>query len=813
MNHSPWVISFFLSINFLVAQSTNAHLIPKKGLVLENQGIKWGNGSELNFFNSDKSKHHYYFTWWEQDMDSSQLDRDKLLIGSENTAVSGFYQLRKSKQLFEIEINCQWNRPDSGLVDIVHNKWWFPFIENATFESPEGVFSFKELKNFSGSSLIIHTTWGSLEIKSSHPFSLVKQVEIPVPADQFSRRDQYLLLEERNIPILPGGSIKRFFSIRELKANTVISNNSTISSSFIEPVKNAWQAPFQEFPEVLPKPKELVFHKGFYVFSELENTVLNETQKEFLKIISSKWQWNKKYAPQINTRKIPLGHEEAYKIRVENGGISIDYDTERGLQHALYTLQQLTVAQNGKLQIPLLSLSDQPSTDWRGIHLFTGPTSLNFHKQQFEKILLPLKVNKVVVQCEQAEWKSFPNIHHPISISLNDLKASFDFFNKNRVEPIPLIQSLGHMEWFFKSKENRFMAVNPAYPYTLNPTLESSKLAILNIWDEAISLLKPKTIHVGFDEIGMIGFNEPREKEIDYWNIQMGLLDSLTKARKLNLMIWGDMGLAPSEGPDACNGITSERARKIRSSIPKGTWVADWHYLNNADSSVYLPNLKIWKENGNIPLASTWFYPQNIKGFVSAAQKVGAGVLQTTWADFESSEYNMLQNMEQFGAYILALDYAWSGRNEMPEKLPYHPIEKWGQLYYNHPLPIYSMAGTNILNDKKGALIHNFRWENKKAISVSGFSLAIKTDRILPEGTPVIKISYMNEGTEKSILLRYGVEIRGERDERPIFDHIPGKGKNIWHHFLPKSISLNQLTIESIHPLVLFKMNQFHFLN
>lgn len=71
----------------------------------------------------------------------------------------------------------------------------------------------------------------------------------------------------------------------------------------------------------------------------------------------------------------------------------------------------------------------------------------------------------------------------------------------------------------------------------------------------------------------------------------------------------------------------------------------------------------------------------------------------------------------------------------------------------------------------------------------------------------------MDEGTEKSILLRYGVEIRGEQDERPIFDHISGKGKNIWHHFLTESISLNQLTIESIHPLVFFKMNQFHFLN
>jgi hypothetical protein len=812
MHYFPWNLSFLLTINYLIAQTTTASLIPKKGLVLESQGIKWGNGSELNFFNGDKSKHHYYFTWWEQDIDSSQQDMDKLLIGSENTSVSGYYQLKKSTQLLEISYHCRWNRQDSGLVDIVHNKWWFPFIEKATFESPQGIFTFKELNQYSGTNLVIHTGWGSFELKSSHPFSLVKQVEIPVPADQYSRRDQYLLIEERNIPVLPGDSLNRFFSIRELKTNAVIQDKRAVSSSFFAPVRVAWRAPFQEFPEVLPKPKELHFHKGFYIFPEIENAPLNEVQQKFLNILSSKWQLNKHYAPQIHTMKLYLGHEEAYRIRVENTGIFIDYETEKGLQHALYSLQQLTVVHNGKLQIPLLSLSDHPSTDWRGIHLFTGPTSLNFHRQQFERILLPLKVNKVVVQCEQAKWKSFPNIHNPISISLNDLSASFDFFRENNVEPIPLIQSLGHMEWFFKAKENRFMAVNPAYPYTLNPTLEHSKQAILNIWEEAIALLNPKTIHVGFDEIGMIGFNEPREKELEYWHVQMGLMDSLTKAKKLNLMIWGDMGLAPSEGPDACNGISPERARKIRAAIPAGTRVADWHYLNHADPSVYLPNLKIWKENGNIPLASTWFYPHNIKGFVSAAQQMGVGVLQTTWADFESSEYNMLQNMEQFGAYILALDYAWSGRNEMPEKLPYHSVEKWGQLYYNDPWPVKDKSGMDILKEKSETFIRKFHWKIKTPLSVSGFSLSLKTDKIFPEGTPIVKLSYIDQGSEKSISLRYGIEIRGDQDERPIFDHISGKGNNIWYHFLPESITLNQLTIESIHPLVLFKLNEFHLL-
>jgi len=804
---------FIIFHSFLPAQTTG-RLIPKKGLMLESQGVQWSMGSELNFFNRDKSKHHYYFTWWEQDIDSTLKNKDILFVGSENTAVSGTYSLFQDTEGIHVEIEGKWNRADTGMVDLVHAKFWMPFLANAKFESREGFISNDYLNKFNDRFLRIHADWGLFEITSSHPFSLVDHSRQTVKEDDYTKRDHFLFLEERNISIYPGDSLLRFFQIKEIKTVPIpVGKTGTLTGNPVI-LKESWIPPVMEdYPLIIPKPSRLDYGKDHYVFPENQENQLDSLQIKFLALFSSKWKSEKKYLPVIHSEKRNLGNEEAYQIEVNKDGIFLVYQTSAGLQHALYTLLQLTVIKNECPQIPTLYLEDKPKTAWRGIHLFTGPTSLNFHKRQFEKILLPFKVNKVVVQCEQAAWKSFPNIQNAISISLKDLKESFDFFRKHKVEPIPLIQSLGHMEWFFKPMENRFMAVNPSYPYTLNPTLSESKEAVLSIWKEAMSLLSPKTIHVGFDEIGMIGFHEPRENEIKYWDIQLSLMDSMAKANKLGLMIWGDMGLSPSECPDACNGLNDERAKTIRGTIPKGTYVADWHYLNNNDPSVYLPNLNTWLKDGQIPIASTWFYPHNISGFIKAAQQVNAGVLQTTWADFESSEKNMFLNMEQFGAYIMALDYAWSGRTELPEALPYRPIEKWNALYFDQSKPMNILSGPSFSTIKEQKNFQQLKVFADQSILSTGFGIQLSSNIILPEGTPVGEISFLENGKEKKILLRYGVEIRGEYDFRPIFARIERKEKDVFYCFFDKKVNLTHFSVKSIHPLVHFRSQKLHFFN
>lgn len=441
--------------------------------------------------------------------------------------------------------------------------------------------------------------------------------------------------------------------------------------------------------------------------------------------------------------------------------------------------------------------------------MFTGPTSFELHKQMFQHILLPLKINKVVLQCEQAEWTSQPAMRGGINISLKDLNSTFLFLKKNRVEPIPLIQSLGHMEWLFKHKSNRRLAVNPLYPYTLNAFLPEARQTVKRLWDETFSLLKPKKIHIGFDEIGMIGFHLPREKEIDLWKTQMAYMQAYVKKKNAEMMIWGDMGLGPGEGPDALNGRTKERAALIRSTIPSGTYIADWHYLGDKDPEKYKTNLKIWKDNRNIPIASPWLHPANVYGLVHAAIEEKVGVLQTTWADFESSEHNMNINIEQFGAYILALDYAWSGRKEKPDELPYHYIKEWNRRYYRQPLPVDSLKRYQIkttLTTKDDCTVAlqmspNVQKTSFKSTSAHGFSVLGSTSHIFPEAHDVAKLRfYCNNKLVAEKKLRYGVEIRSENDARPIFAHIPGKGTKVLYHFFDNDITIDEVRLEDVHP-------------
>ena len=797
---------FFIFLPFFSAAQTTSTLVPKKGLFVTTNNLTWISGSEINFLTPQRNNHHYYFTWWEQDVDSTQLEKDVLLIGSENTAVSGTYSLEKTNNLTKTFIDCKWNLKEPAVTDIVYAKIWLPFLNEATWSSNNQK-DIKNLPEFHDTLLVASTPFGTFQFRSSHPFKIKVNANPNPGAKDYTQRSQYLILYDENIPVNQTEGLHRSFFVEEVHAAAALQNNSITRNVGFEKVNDVWKHSVKQNP-LLPQPKLILLTEKQYVIPLAKPAVVSEVVNQYRNILQLQWQIGNNYYPNIITQQNNSLPVEGYVIDIKEQSINIQYKTKQGLQYALHTLVQLTKNENEKLVIPQGNIKDEPSVAWRGIHMFTGPTSWQLHKRMYDRILFPLKMDKVVLQCEQAEWKAFPEIHNSISVPLKDLKSEFDYLRKNNVEPIPLIQSLGHMEWFFKPKKNRFLAVNPQYPYTLNPDLPKARQAIKQLWDEAFTLLKPTTIHIGFDEIGMIGFNIPREKEIDFFKSQITLLSNYAKSKKAKLMIWGDMGLAPGEGPDALNGVSKKRAAIIRSFIPAGTYIGDWHYLNNPDPEVYKTNLQIWKQNNNFPLASPWLWPNNIRGFVHAAIDEKAGVLQTTWADFESSEKNMLQNIEQFGAYILAMDYAWSGRKELPEKLPYDAVEEWASRFYSQPKPISNKNGWRIsepvqLQNITAAaqmnlpVAYNLKW---KPVSSSGFVFKATTETILPEGTPVAVVQFMeNEKVVYEKQIRYGVEIRSKTDQRNIYAHTPGKDEKTLFVFFQKQLTITGVRIKNLH--------------
>ncbi len=786
---------------------TTIRLLPKKGLFITTENLTWGSGSEINFFTPDKKNHHYFFNWWDQDIDSSKKEKDILFIGSENTAVNGFYTLKRNKAIATSSFDCKWNLKENALADILYAKLWLPFLQETKWGNSKQQFDLNNAGTFLDTVLTLQTPFGFFKFSATHPFK-IKRSDHPSPGKKdYDKRSQYLIIYEENILIEQQSGLHRNFIIEALEKKDKIEQHSVYKQTDLKTVSDIWQ-PDLKPGVLLPEPQFKELKNELYIIPKTKSFTVSAAVQQFRKLLLLNWQIGTAYYPVIETEINKALADEGYQILIDASVIRVQYKTPSGLQYALQTLVQLTQNKNQQLVIPQGIIKDEPSVSWRGIHMFTGPASWQLHRTMYDRVLLPLKMNKTVLQCEQAAWRNFPEIHNAISVPLKDLKEEFNYLRKNNCEPVPLIQSLGHMEWFFKAKKNRFMAVNPQYPYTLNPDLQQSKRVIKKLWDEVFNLLHPKTMHIGFDEIGMIGFNKPREKEIDYWKTQLNLLDKYAKNKKAALMIWGDMGLAPDEGPDACNGLTKERASIIRQTIPAGTLIGDWHYLGNPNPEVYTKNLKIWKSNNNIPIATPWLSPDNVRGFVLAAIQEKAGVLQSTWADFESSEKNMLLNIEQFAAYILAMDYAWSGRKELPKELPYDAVQEWTNRFYAQSKPIGDKNGWRIAapiqlqNISSAAQMnlpaaYNFKW---KPISSSGFAFKATTETILPEGTPVAMIRFLEKDNvvyEKQI--RYGVEVRSKTDQRTIYAYTPGKDEKTLFDFFQKKLTINGVQIKNLH--------------
>ena len=812
-----------------------ARLIPKKGLLLSAKNIEIATGSEINFFTSDRTKHEYFFTWWEQDADSTVAGQDILYIGSHNTAISGTAKLLEQGNIAYLTIDCKRNDTKTGQADLTYTKLWLPYFTEARWQDSRGAIESEKLNAFFDTVLYVFSPVGNYRFSNSQPFR-VKKDEDPNPApNNYTRRAQHLLLYESQIPVTGSTPLKRKFVIEHIGPYPERSDISEAGRASLEITpKNkrikSWIPPATPTPFLLPRPIQETYEQNFYdlPLSNSTTTITEATEKTFShygphrqslldsslklyrELLQHAWLSVPAIHPSILLRQDSTLRAEHYRLRVNSEGILIDFADAPAWQYAIYSLAQLTQNKAGKLAIPFCQIEDGPALSFRGIHMFTGPTAWSFHKRMYDKVLLPLKMNKTVIQCEQAAWTSFPSIHNSISAPLEDLQKEFTYLREKQVEPIPLIQSLGHMEWFFKPISTRQWAVNPQYPYTLDARKPAARKAILTIWEEAFSLLKPTTLHVGFDEIGMIGFQLPKEKEIALFKKQLGVLDRFARTKKAGLMIWGDMGLAPGEAPDACNGITPKRARTIRNQIPPGTWIADWHYIGDPDPTLYKSSLQLWKQAGFKPLASPWLLPNNVRGFTLAAIDQQAGLLQTTWADFESSERNMLLNIEQFGAYVLALDYAWSGRKELPADLPYDPVQRWAENFYRQPQPIETRVGrtldTTIALQNRCTAIGQQRPSEisiriKSGDSIIGIQLTSVTETLLPESTPVaILRGYMQEKLVVERIIRYGAEVRAIQDNRICYAYTRGQEEKAWHLFFDRPLALDKVTFNSLHP-------------
>lgn len=555
---------------------------------------------------------------------------------------------------------------------------------------------------------------------------------------------------------------------------------------------------------ILPKPKELNLAAvggialGAPVWSPVPGAgthLERRLAKDFGDLLSARWSVPRAAGripvqARIADLKLPA---EGYEIAVTPRGVSLAGQDGAGLRQAARTLAKLARPSKGRLVLPIGTVRDWPSIAWRGVHLFVGPTAHELHRRLFDRVLSPLGFNKVVLQCERTDWKATPGIATGITTPRDALAAEFAWLREQGIEPIPLIQSFGHMEWLFANGKNLDLAQNPAVPYAVDVTNPRTRDLLEAIWTEAVALLRPQTIHFGLDEVDMRGYPDDPELVTVHWERHLPWLGDLASRLRVRPMLWGDKALAPGEAVDAALGHSPEHAARKRAAIPSDAIIADWHYRAEQNPDPFRRSLQVWKDSGRFPVASAWYRPENVRGFALAAKREGAGYLQTTWAGYESSERNLLREFGQFAAIVLAADYAWSGRDERVEMLPYDATEVFGRMLYGQPGVAAPAAGTNLLAGterrlggyaftvgKPVALVNRLTADGAARPTDATIeiprgqrgailALACSSETSLSDGAEVAKVEVTDaSGTTVTTELRYGRHVRSPQDGKGV---------------------------------------------
>ena len=376
---------------------------------------------------------------------------------------------------------------------------------------------------------------------------------------------------------------------------------------------------------------------------------------------------------------------EGYRLIVARNGLLIQSATAQGAFYGLQTLRQLWQESRTECACPVIQIEDWPSMRFRGVHWFPSASGVPMHLKLITNVFGAFKFNRSVIQCEAAQWDKHPEITAPNAVSKKDLRRLVEACRACWQEPTPLINVPGHAEWVFRNGSNLDLAEDRATPYAYCVHNPGSYEFIQDVLGECLPIFGSKVCHIGHDEVTMRGrFPNPECPRCKNETVtalvvkHANRLSDWLSRQGVESMIWGDMLLGPGEAKDATHAKTLADAQQRRAAISKKTIIVDWHYAAGADAR----SIEILRKAGFRVVAASWFTPNNIWHLSQAALAANAeGLLQTTWMGYFPDERAMKDELRQFTAFILAAEYAWSGRTNAPAALGYDPEQVFQRAY------------------------------------------------------------------------------------------------------------------------------------
>jgi hypothetical protein len=239
-------------------------------------------------------------------------------------------------------------------------------------------------------------------------------------------------------------------------------------------------------------------------------------------------------SPDAPLPELSNQHPESHAILCDQQGARIRAVSSAGLFMAVGTIVRLAGKIAGGFGLRSIAIQDHPDTDLRGIHLFLpNRKNLPFFLRYLEYLSQGLKCNTIFLQLSPfMRFKSHPELEEPFRAliararadlgrynphTLHDTAGGGEFVDQEDVlqmvakarevglEVIPEIQTMSHGAWYLSAHPE--LAEDPDSLALMDhcPSNPATRVLVQELLEEAIALIKPKAVHIGHDEVRVIG--------------------------------------------------------------------------------------------------------------------------------------------------------------------------------------------------------------------------------------------------------------------------------------------------------------------
>jgi lysophospholipase L1-like esterase len=263
--------------------------------------------------------------------------------------------------------------------------------------------------------------------------------------------------------------------------------------------------------------------------------------------------------------------------------------------------------------------------------------------------LAEMGVNSIVAEINYGyEYESHPELRSDNPSGKESVKRLVDECKKNNVRLIPQFQCLGHQSWKASTfplltKYPQFDETPGKYPNNegiycrswcpLHPEVNP---IIFGLMDELIEAFEADALHVGMDEVFLIGEDVcPRCKGKSKAELFAKAVNDYHKhivgKRKIEMLMWGDR-LIDANGINYGKWEASANDTAVAIDlIPKDIIICDWHY-GRREAYESIP---MFLEKGFRVWPASWREPDAAKNLIDYSRTFDnpkmVGHLNTTW--------------------------------------------------------------------------------------------------------------------------------------------------------------------------------------